>query len=247
MLYVCVVFFVLLNLFVAIVNEAYVLGKQEQQQIENDLHEEYMHRTNTEGLNAFRRSRRPVLQMALIRWINPLIQLVFDHSLDGDEQEISSRTASEDEEISMEEKQTIVVKKLRELLLRDGFSTTVIEKFIERLPMNNDEEDALLFEMDEKKILRILREEFQIFNKQFEKLAEDWRRTAVNTRQTILTDTIDIAQTSLLKEHLTILDQTIQRFDPLIRKALENVIELHNHRYATDSNHDIKKKNVIRM
>lgn len=233
MLYVCVVFFVLLNLFVAIVNEAYVLGKQEQQQIENDLHEEYMHRTNTEGLNAFRRSRRPVLQLALTRWINPLLQLIFHRSLDGDEEEISSRTASsEDEEISVEEKQTVVVKKLRELLLREAFSKTVIEKFIDRLPMNNDEEDVLLFEMEEKKILRILREEFQIFNNQFEKLAEDWRRTDTNTRQTILTDTIDIAQTSLVKEHLTMLDQTIKRFDPLIRKALENIIELYNHRYG---------------
>ena len=236
MLYVCVVFFILLNLFVAIVNEAYVLGKQEQQQIENDLHEEYLHRANTEGLNGFRRTRRPVLQMAVLRWVNPLLQLVFRHSFDV-EQETSSRTDSEDEQVSVEEKQTIVVKKLRELLLHEGFKKNVIEKFIERLPMNNadeDEEDALLFRMEEGKILRILREEFQIFNKQFEKLAEDWRRTALSTREKTLVDTIDIAQASLVKEHLTVLGRTLQQFEPLIRRALENVIELYNHRVRTN-------------
>ena len=85
MLYVCIVFFVLLNLLVAVVNEAYVLGKQEQKQIEDDLREEYIHGKNIEGLKAFSRVRQPVLQTALIRMINPLLSILFNRSIDVDD------------------------------------------------------------------------------------------------------------------------------------------------------------------
>ena len=80
MLYVCVVYFVLLNLLIAVINETYVLGKQEQKQIEDDLQEEYTHRINIKGLNAFHRSKRPVFQTALLRQLNPILKFLFNQN-----------------------------------------------------------------------------------------------------------------------------------------------------------------------
>ncbi|CAF4237408.1 unnamed protein product [Rotaria sp. Silwood2] len=171
MVYVCVVFFVLLNLLVAVVNEAYVLGKQEQKQIEDDLQEEYIHGSNNEGLNAFRRSRRPLLQAAFIRQINRFLNFFLNKSIDlNDNTDV--RTDDQDDEISLDEKQTIIVEKLQKTLLNDGYNKNVIEKFLQRLLLNNDNDDddndIFLFQMEENKTIKILYDEFKIFNNQYE-------------------------------------------------------------------------------
>ncbi|CAF1117995.1 unnamed protein product [Rotaria sp. Silwood1] len=238
MVYVCVVFFVLLNLLVAVVNEAYVLGKQEQKQIEDDLQEEYIHGSNNEGLNAFRRSRRPVLQAAFIQQINRFLNFFFNKSIDlNDNTEI--RTDYEDDEISLDEKQTMIVEKLQKVLLNDGYNQNVIEKFLQRLLLNNnddedEDDDLFLFQMEESKTLKILYDEFKIFNNQYEKLAQDWQKTAMNAREMILVNTVDIEQASIMKKHLDSLDQRVTKFETLIPKALENIVELYVNQFSTD-------------
>ncbi|CAF3340363.1 unnamed protein product [Rotaria sp. Silwood1] len=238
MVYVCVVFFVLLNLLVAVVNEAYVLGKQEQKQIEDDLQEEYIHGSNNEGLNAFRRSRRPVLQAAFIQQINRFLNFFFNKSIDlNDNTEI--RTDYEDDEISLDEKQTMIVEKLQKVLLNDGYNQNVIEKFLQRLLLNNnddddEDDDLFLFQMEESKTLKILYDEFKIFNNQYEKLAQDWQKTAMNAREMILVNTVDIEQASIMKKHLDNLDQRVTKFETLIPKALENIVELYVNQFSTD-------------
>ncbi|CAF3741507.1 unnamed protein product [Rotaria sordida] len=237
MIYVCVIFFVLLNLLVAVVNEAYVLGKQEQKQIEDDLQEEYIHGSYNEGLNAFHRSRRPILQAAFIRQINYFLNLFFNKSFDiNDNTEIRTDDYNDDDdEISLDEKQNIIIEKLQKILLNDGYNKNIIEKFLQRLLLNNDDDDDIfLFQMEENKTLKILYDEFKIFNNQYERLVQDWQKTAMNTREMILINTVDIEQASIMKQHLDSLNQRIKKFENLIPKVLENIVELYINRFSTD-------------
>jgi len=241
MLYVCVVFFVLLNLLVAVVNETYVLGKQEQKQIEDDLQEEYARRTNIEGLNAFHRSKRPVLQTALIRRINPCLKFLFNKSIDLNDNTEMQIDDEDDDGISLEEKQTIIVEKLKNILLNDGYKNDVIETFFRRLLVKNnkddDDDDIFLLQMEQNQTIKILYDEFKIFNNQYEKLAQDYRKTTRAAREMILVNTVNIEQASLMKHHLDILDQRVKKIENLIPKALENIVELYiNHSLTNQIN-----------
>jgi hypothetical protein len=231
MLYVCVVFFVLLNLLVAVVNEAYVLGKQEQKQIEDDLQEEYTRKTNSERLNAFRRSKRPVLQTAFIRQLNPLLKLFFNKSIEVND-DTNIRTDHHDDELSLEDKQTFIVEKLQKILLNDGFNKNVIEKFFQRLLLNDDDDDDIfLFQMEENKTIKILTDEFKIFNNQYEKLAQEWQKTSVAAREVILNNTVEIEQATIMRQHLDMLDQRVKKIESLVPKALQNIVKLYIKRF----------------
>ncbi|CAF4675556.1 unnamed protein product, partial [Rotaria sp. Silwood2] len=72
------------------------------------------------------------------------------------------------------------------------------------------------------------------FNNQYEKLAQDWQKTDMNTREMILVNTVDIEQSSIMKQHLDSLDQRVKKFENLIPKALENIVELYINRFSTD-------------
>ena len=240
MFYVCVVFFVLLNLFVAVVNEAYVLGKQEQKQIEDDLQEEYTHRTNTQGFNAYRRSKRPVLQRAVIRKINLLLHLFCVKSIELGEED-NAPTEAHDDGMSVTEKRSVVLEKLRGILLNDGFNDDVIETFFSRLPTSGSredadeddgDEDAALFKLSEERIMRILSDEFKIFNNQYEKLAGEWRKAAMNSRETALANTVDVEQVSVMREHIDALDERVSNVETLIPNALQNIVELYGNQTA---------------
>ena len=234
MIYVCVVFFILLNLLVAVINEAYVLGKQEQKQIEDDLEEEYIHGSNNERLDNFRRSKRPVLQTAVIRQINRLLSFCFKKTINLiDNTEIV--IDHDIDEISLDEKQNIIEEKLREVLLNDGCNKDIIEKFLQRrLSLNNDNDnDIFLLQMEQNKTIKILYDEFKIFNNQYEKLTQDWQKTAMAARDIILINTVDIEQAVLMKQHLNVLDRRIKKIANAIPKALANITELYMDRFAT--------------
>ena len=241
MCYVCVVFFVLLNLFVAVVNEAYVLGKQEQKQIEDDLQEEYTHRTNAQGFNAYRRSKRPVLQRAVIQKINLVLHLCCRKSIELDEEE-NAQTAAHDDDISVADKRSMILEKLQGILLNDGFNDDVIETFLNRLPLSasreddedddQSDEDAALFKLSEDRIMRILSDEFKIFNNQYEKLAGEWRIAAMNSRETALANTVDVEQASVMQEHIDTLGERVNNLETLIPNALQNIVDLYGNQTA---------------
>ncbi|CAF3558288.1 unnamed protein product [Rotaria socialis] len=235
MVYVCVVFFILLNLLVAVVNEAYVLGKLEQKQIEDDIQEEYIHGSNNERLNALHRSKRPILQAALIQKMKRFLHIFSTQSINRNDS-IDLRTDIHDnDDISLDAKQTIIVEKLQNVLLDDGYNKNVIEKFVQRLSANNDYEDEIfLFEIEESQTIKILYDEFKIFNNQHEKLAQDWQKTAMAAREMIQINTVDLEQALTMGQHLDILDQRLKKIENLIPKALENIIELYVNHFSTD-------------
>lgn len=235
MVYVCVIFFVLLNLLVAVVNETYILGKLEQKQMENDLQEEYIHETNQKGINVFHRSKQPVLQAALIQKLKRFVKFISNQSIHHND-DTSFRTDTQDDDISLDEKQIIVLEKLQKMLLSDGFNKTIIDKFIQRLSLkniNDDDDNTFLFEMKESRTIKILYDEFKIFNNQYEKLAQDWQKAATTASEMILVNTVDREQILIMEQHIKILDQRSRKFHNLISKALKNIVEIYN-RFTTD-------------
>ncbi|UJR25136.1 hypothetical protein I4U23_006495 [Adineta vaga] len=239
MLYVCVIFFVLLNLLIAVINETYVLGRQEQKQIEDDLYEEYSRGKKNQRLNTLRRSKQPVLQGEFIRLINHFLTFFFNKSIDlGDGIDVQSdqddnNDDDDDDSISLQEKQTIITEKLRKSLRNEGYGQEVIEKFFQRVlgdrdnDEDDDDDDLSLLKMEENQIMQILYDEFKIFNNQYEKLAQDWRKTAKAARELVLVNSIDIEQATLMKNHLNNLDQRIKTFESIIPKLLKNIVELY--------------------
>ncbi|CAF1923229.1 unnamed protein product [Rotaria magnacalcarata] len=235
MVYVCVVFFILLNLLVAVVNEAYVLGKLEQKQIEDDIQEEYIHGSNNERLNALRRSKRPILQAAFIQKMNRFLHIISTQSINRNDSVDLRIDTHDNDDISLDAKQTIIVEKLQKVLLDDGYNINVIEKFVQRLSVSNDYDDEIfLFEMEESQTIKILYDEFKIFNNQHEKLAQDWKKTAMAAREMIQINTVDLEQALTMGQHLDILDQRLKKIENLIPKALENIIELYVNHFSTD-------------
>ncbi|CAF3610753.1 unnamed protein product [Adineta steineri] len=199
MLYVCIIFFILLNLLIAVINETYVLSKEEQKQIEDDLQEENISHRNY--------SKQPKFIQQITSFLKK--------SIDND-----------DDKISLEEKQILIIEKLKKILVNDGYNKDMIEKFFE----SNNDDDRFLLEIEQNQIIKILYNEFKIFNNQYEKLAQDWQKTVRNARQLILVNTIDIEQVLIMKNNLDILDQRLKKFENLIPKILENIHELYvNH------------------
>ncbi|CAF5096290.1 unnamed protein product, partial [Rotaria sp. Silwood1] len=47
-------------------------------------------------------------------------------------------------------------------------------------------------------------------------------------------NTVDIEQASIMKKHLDSLDQRVTKFETLIPKALENIVELYVNQFSTD-------------
>ncbi|CAF1241318.1 unnamed protein product [Adineta ricciae] len=247
MLYVCIVFFVLINLFIAVINETYVLGKQEQKQIEEDIQEEYTGRKKGQRLNTFRRSKRPVLQLEVILIINHLLKLFFNKSIDlndaqadDDDDDNDNDDDDDNESMSLEEKQTIITGKLRKNLLKEGYGQDVIEKFFQRVLGENDEEngddndDFSILKMGENQAIKVLYDEFKIFNNQYEKLAQDWRKTATTTRELILADSIDVEQAMLMRNHLNNLDQRFENLKTIIPNVLKSIVDLYVNRLSTN-------------
>ncbi|CAF3833998.1 unnamed protein product, partial [Rotaria magnacalcarata] len=141
----------------------------------------------------------------------------------------------DNDDISLDAKQTIIVEKLQKVLLDDGYNINVIEKFVQRLSVSNDYDDEIfLFEMEESQTIKILYDEFKIFNNQHEKLAQDWKKTAMAAREMIQINTVDLEQALTMGQHLDILDQRLKKIENLIPKALENIIELYVNHFSTD-------------
>ncbi|CAF4243683.1 unnamed protein product, partial [Rotaria magnacalcarata] len=111
---------------VAVVNEAYVLGKLEQKQIEDDIQEEYIHGSNNERLNALRRSKRPILQAAFIQKMNRFLHIFSTQSINRNDSIDLRIDTHDNDDISLDAKQTIIVEKLQKVLLDDGYNINVI-------------------------------------------------------------------------------------------------------------------------
>ncbi|CAF0892968.1 unnamed protein product [Adineta ricciae] len=233
--------FVLLDL---IINETYVLGKQEQKQIEDDIQEEYTGRKKGQRLNTFRRSKRPVLQFEVIQIINHLLKLFFNKSIDLNDAQANDDVDDDDnddnESMSLEEKQTIITEKLRKNLLKEGYGQDVIEEFFQRVLGENDEEDGddnddfSILKMEENQAIKVFYDEFKIFNDQYEKLAQDWRKTATTARELILADSIDVEQAILMRNHLNNLDQRFENLKTIIPNVLKSIVDFYVNRLSTN-------------
>ena len=142
-------------------------------------------------------------------------------------------TEHNEDEGSFEEKQAIVVEKLKKILLDHDYNKDIISKFFQRLLLNTDDDDDMfLYQTEQDETVKMLYNEFQIFNNQYEKLAQDWRKTAMAAREIILVNTVDIEQATVMKQHLDILDQRVKKFENLIPKALKNIVKLYANHFS---------------
>ena len=238
MVFVCVVYFVLLNLLVAVVNESYILGKQEKQQIREDLNEEYMRRTNKDGFKAFRRAQRPSLQMAIIELVEYILKYFLNRSIASDDQ-ATVNTDDSDESAFLEDRRMMILENLQKKLIEDGFDRKFVEKFLKHFSSNKDDigsgaedDDEFIFKMEEQESIRLLYSDFIVFHSQYEKLAQDWKQTTNAHREIILANTVDMAQAELMNEQFVVLNRKILNLELLLPQTADKMVELYKNHFS---------------
>ena len=82
-------------------------------------------------------------------------------------------------------------------------------------PHEDENEDSFFRHLSEERAIEVLEKEFQIFDRQYTKLADDWRRTVNEAQEKLFANTIDKEQTTNVKERLLNLEEKIKRLEIL--------------------------------